>query len=232
MQKVEFISYELPYEVNEELKYLRTNIQFCGTDKKVLLFTSSVAGEGKSTTALRLAESLCELGKSVLLIDADLRRSMMKHKLTAPKNVQYGLSHYLSGMVPLTDVLCETTNSRLYALFAGHIPPNPSELLSSKRVDAMLKWAREQFDYVLIDSAPLGTVIDAAVLAPKCDGAVIVIEAERVPYKTVQSVITQLGDANCPVLGAVLNKVNYRSGRKYYSHYYRKYGYEYRREEK
>lgn len=230
MQKVELLSQELAYEVNEELKYLRTNIQFCGTDKKVIMFTSSIAGEGKSTVTLRLARSLCELGKNVLLVDADLRRSMLKHEITDPKAVQYGMSHYLSGMVALNDALTETDDPRLYILFAGQVPPNPSELLSGKRVDSLLTWARGQFDYILIDSAPLGTVIDAAVLAPKCDGTVIVVEADRIPYKTVQNVAQQLGDAQCPILGVVLNKVNYHSGRKYYSHYYRKYGYEYRKD--
>lgn len=229
MQKVEFISHELPYEINEELKYLRTNIQFCGTDKKVILITSTFAGEGKSTTTLRLAQSLCNLGKMVLLIDADLRRSLLKHETVDPKAVQNGLSHYLSGMVSLNEAICETNDPRLYVVFSGHVPPNPSELLSNKRVDSLMSWAREQFDYVLIDSAPLGAVIDAAVLAPKCDGAVIVIESDRIPYKTAQSVVQQLDDAGCPVLGAVLNKVNFRNGRKYYNHYYRKYGYEYKK---
>lgn len=221
MQKVNVISHELPYEISEELKYLRTNIQFCGTDKKVILLTSSVAGEGKSSTSLRLAQSLCKLGKMVLIVDADLRRSMMKHEVVDPKAIRYGLSHYLSGMVQLNEAVCETNDPRLYMVFAGPVPPNPSELLSNKRVDSLLNWAKEQFDYVLLDSAPLGVVIDAAVLAQKCDGAVVVVEADRIPYKTAQSVVQQLEDANCPVLGVVLNKVNFHSGRKYYNHYYK-----------
>ena len=223
MQKAELIVRELPYTVNEELKYLRTNIQFCGAEKKVILFTSSLAGEGKSTLILRLGKSLCELGKNVLLVDADLRRSKLQYEVKDPAQVRYGLSHYLSGMVPLNDALTETDNPRLYVLFAGQVPPNPSELLSGKRVDTLLSWAREQFDYVLIDTAPLGAVIDAAVLAPKCDGSVIVIEAGRVPYRTVQNVARQLTDAGRPILGAVLNKAASRSGKKYYSHY--DYGY-------
>lgn len=222
MQKIQLIPQVLSYEGNEELKYLRTNIQFCGADKKVILFTSSLAGEGKSTITLRLAKSLCELGKNVLLLDADLRRSSMKNAVSDPEQVQNGMSHYLSGMVSLNEALTQTDDSRLYMIFAGQTPPNPSELLAGKRVESLLNWAKEKFDYILIDTAPLGTVIDAAVLAPRCDGAVVVIESERIPRKAVQSVVRQLNDAGCPILGAVLNKVNDHSSRKSYSHYYRK----------
>lgn len=232
MQKVVFKPHELPYEVNEELKYLRANIQFCGVDKKVILMTSSVSGEGKSTLTRELAKSMAELGKRVLLIDSDLRRSMLKNEVQNREAIRYGLTHYLSGMASLDEALAVTEEPVMYVLFAGPVPPNPSELLSSKRVDQMLDWARTQFDYILIDSAPLGTVIDAAVLAPKCDGSVIVVEAERVPYRAVQNVAHQLKGANCPILGVILNKVNYNSSRKYYNHYYRKYGYEYKNSEK
>lgn len=228
MQKVVLKSRELPYEVNEELKYLRTNIQFCGAEKKVILFTSSIAGEGKSTTVLNLAKAMTELGKRVLLIDADLRKSRLKSQLQDPKAFQYGLAHYLSDMASAADSICATDNPYLFLYLSGHVPPNPSELLASSRMQKLLDWARTQFDYVLIDSAPLSAVIDAAVIAPKCDGAIVIIESEKIPYRVVQNVVDQLRNSGCTVLGAVLNKVNTASTGKYYNRYYRKYGYEYK----
>lgn len=219
MQNIELKPHELPYEVNEEIKYLRANIQFCGTDKKVILVTSSFRGEGKSTICLNLAKSMAEMGKRVLLVDADLRRSMLKRDFVSKGKVKNGLTHYLSGMAELFDVLTEIREPFMYIIFAGPVPPNPSELLSNSRVDELLKWAREQFDYVIIDSAPLGMVSDAASLVQKCDGAAVVIEAGKIPYKIVQNVTRQLQDANCPVLGVILNKVDQNSGNRYYSKY-------------
>lgn len=227
MQTVELKSHEVSYAVNEEIKYLRANIQFSGADKKVILMTSAISGEGKSTISLRLAQSLTELGKTVLLIDADLRRSVLRNELVNKADVNYGLSHYLSGMASVEEVFTAAGTPPLYMILAGPTPPNPSELLASQNLDTLLEWARQQFDYVLIDTAPLGTVIDAAVIAPKCDGAAIVIESGRVPRRVAQSVVQQLRDANCPVLGVILNKVDTHTGRKYYSHYYHREGYEY-----
>lgn len=226
MQEVTLKAHELPYEVNEEIKYLRANIQFSGVDKKVILFTSVSASEGKSTVALELAKSLAEMGKRVLLLDTDLRRSELKHQIVNRADVQHGLTHFLSGLAPIGDVLCMTGEPVLYIVFAGPAPPNPSELLTNRYIDTLLEWSRKEFDYILVDSAPLGTVIDAAAIAPKCDGAVLVVEAEKVSYKAAQSVVQQLKNAGCPVMGVVLNKVNYKSHKRYYSHYYRKYEYD------
>lgn len=227
MQKVTLKPHELPYQINEEIKYLRANIQFCGDDKKVILFTSSIASEGKSTISLELAKSMAQMGKRVLLLDADLRRSMLKHQVVNRETIKLGLSHYLSGMANLEDVLCVTESPVMYTIFAGPVPPNPSELLASKRVEALLEWARKQFDYVLVDAAPLGTVIDAAVLANQCDGSAVVVEAGKISRRTVQGVVQQLKDAGCPVLGVILNKVEKAHGRSYYNH-----NYEYRKEYK
>lgn len=231
MQKVTLKPHELPYQINEEIKYLRANIQFCGDDKKVILFTSSVASEGKSTITLELAKSMAQMGKRVLLLDTDLRRSMLKHQVVNRETVKLGFSHYLSGMANLEDVLCVTDNPVIYVIFAGPVPPNPAELLASKRVPALLDWARKQFDYVLVDAAPLGSVIDAAVLANQCDGAAVVVESGKISRRVVQGVLQQLKDAGCPVLGVILNKVDKPHGRSYYNYKY-KYNYEYRKEDK
>ena len=215
MQKVSFKPHELPYQITEQIKYIRANIQFCGDEKKVILFTSTTASEGKSSLTLELAQSMAELGKRVLLVDADLRRSTLKSKVANREAVRLGLSHYLSGLANLDESLCVTDEPVMYMLLAGPVPPNPAELLAGRRLDALLDWGRKQFDYILVDTAPLGTVSDAALLARKCDGAVVVIEAAKIPYRAVQGVVQQLRDANCPVLGAVLSKVENASSRNY-----------------
>lgn len=229
MQKVSFKPHELPYQISEQIKYIRANIQFCGDEKKVILFTSTTASEGKSSLTLELAMSMAELGKRVLLVDADLRRSTLKSKVANREAVRLGLSHYLSGLANLDESLCVTDEPVMYMLLAGPVPPNPAELLAGRRLDALLDWGRKQFDYILVDTAPLGTVSDAALLARKCDGAVVVIEAAKIPYRAVQGVVQQLRDANCPVLGAVLSKVENASRRNYK---YTKYAYQYTADDK
>ena len=227
MQKVTLKPHELPYEINEEIKYLRANIQFCGDDKKVILITSSIASEGKSTITLELAKSMAQMGKRVLVIDSDLRRSMLKQQIANRDTIKQGLSHYLSGMASLEDVLCVTDSPVMYVIFSGPVPPNPSELLASKRMGALLDWARNQFDYILVDAAPLGNVIDAAVIAPQCDGSAVVVESGKMSRRIVQGVVQQLKDAGCPVLGVILNKVEKAHSRSYHN-----YKYEYRKEYK
>ncbi len=229
MQKVNFKPHELPYQISEQIKYIRANIQFCGDEKKVILFTSTTASEGKSSLTLELAKSMAELGKRVLLVDADLRRSTLKSQVANREAVRLGLSHYLSGLANLDESLCVTDEPVMYMLLAGPVPPNPAELLAGRRLDALLDWGRKQFDYILVDTAPLGTVSDAALLARKCDGAVVVIEAAKIPYRAVQGVVQQLRDANCPVLGAVLSKVENASSRNYK---YTKYAYQYTADDK
>lgn len=214
---------KLSYECDEAYKTLRTNLQFCGDDKKTIVLTSCTPDEGKSTVILHLAISLAEAGKKVLLIDGDLRKSVMTGNFSIPGEVK-GLTHFLSGQTYLKDVICETDVKNLDIIFAGPVAPNPAELLGERQFAEMLKYGRAQYDYVLIDSPPLGSVIDSAIIAKGCDGAIIVIEAEVISYRFVQEIKAQLEKSNCPILGTILNKTDIRE-QKYYSRYYnRKYG--------
>ena len=222
MQLVELEHHELPYEINEELKVLRTNLQFCGTEKKVIMLTSTFNGEGKSTISLYLARSITELGKRVLLIDADMRKSVLEKKLIKGKN-RYGLSHFLSGQCTAKEPLCQTENENMMVFFAGEVPPNPAELLARESFRELLDVARSTFDYVIVDSPPLGMVVDATVIAQHCDGAIIVMETGKIHYRTARDVVAKLNNTHCPVLGAVLNKVDWK--RKYYGSYDKRYGY-------
>lgn len=223
MQRVKLKTGKLDYESAESYRTLKTNIQFCGEDKKTIVLTSCTPDEGKSTVVLYLAMSLSESGKRVLLIDGDLRKSVMIGNFAVSRELK-GLTHYLSGQAEAEEVICTTNMEKLDVIFAGPFPPNPTELLGSDRFKELLKTKREEYDYILIDSAPLGSVVDCAVIAGECDGAIIVIEAECISYRFAQEIKEQLDRSGCPVLGAILNKVDTRS-QKYYNYYYgRKYG--------
>lgn len=224
LQRVSLERAELPYEINEEMKTLRTNLQFCGTDKRVVLFTSSISGEGKSTTVLNLCRAFADQGKSVLLLDADLRKSVLNRKVVHSGRPSYfGLSHYLSGQCEMNSIIYETDTPGMAVIFAGFVPPNPAELLSGERMAALLAATKKAFDYVLVDCAPLGMVVDAAIVAPLCDGAVIEIEAGTIKYRLAQEVVSKMQNTRCPILGVVLNKVDRRKSSKYYGKYYGRY---------
>lgn len=211
------------YYVSEALNTLRTNIEFSGADNKVLLFTSAGPGEGKSTVAYSLAQSFAQNGKRVLFIDADMRKSVFSGKIRSGGKTLKGLSHYLSGQASVEEVLTRINGSSLYAIFSGPVPPNPTELINTDRFKKFIKKSREEFDYVIIDSPPLGFVIDSAILGTASDGAVIVMESEKTSKRHLKEVIEQLNKADCKILGAVLNKVNYGGGSYYYKNHYGKY---------
>lgn len=209
------------YGVREALKTLRTNIQFCGDDKQVLLVTSCLPGEGKSSSSMNLARSLSELNKAVLLIDADMRKSVLAARLKVGK-VNKGLSHFLSGQCPLAEAVVATNVPKLHMLFSGPLVPNPTELLSTERFRLMLESFRKVYDYIIIDSPPLGLVIDSAIIGQQCDGAIIVLESAKTKYRLAREVKENLSKSGCPLLGVVLNKVDHRRNSGYYGKYYGK----------
>lgn len=222
MKRISLKKHEWSYGVTEEINTFRTNLQFAGIDKKVILGTSCTAGEGKSTMLQRLAVSLTEIGKKVLLIDADMRKSVLITEVESG-TVDRGLSHYLSGQCNLADVVYGTDVKGLHILFAGPVPPNPTELLASDLFDETIRSFRDIYDYVLIDSAPLGLVVDAAIIAKSCDASVLLVESGSVKYRFAQSVKEKLEVSGCPILGVVLNKVDRTKSGKYYGRYYKKY---------
>lgn len=212
----------LNYASKEEMKTLRTNILFCGDDKQVIMVTSAVMGEGKTQVSTYLAASLAELKKKVLIIDMDLRKSVMASRLKA-QGIDKGLSHLLSGQAAMTDVVYATNVSRLHVIFSGPYAPNPTELLSGERFQKMLSSLRTLYDYIIIDAPPLGMVVDAAIIAKSCDGSVLVLESGSIKYRMAQSVKAKLEGTGCPILGVVLNKVDRKKTGGYYGRYYGKY---------
>lgn len=217
------------YYYEEAMKTLRTNIQFSGKNNKVILITSSHSGEGKSDISFNLAVNLGKAGKKVLLIDADIRKSVYKTQYSI-KEETLGLSQYLSGQVEKIDEIVYKTNyENLYMILSGPYAPSPTEMLGDEQFGQLLKAARQVFEYVLIDTPPLGMVVDAAVIGQYCDGAVLVVESGSTSYHVCRKVKDQLEKSGCKILGAIINKVDYES-RRYISGMYR-YGYGYKRPE-
>ena len=212
------------YFYEEAIKTLRTNLQFSGKSNKVVLLTSVHSNEGKSDISFNLAVELGKAGKKVLLIDADIRKSVYKSRYSIKEETQ-GLSQYLSGQVEQIDqVVCKTNYDNLYMILAGPYAPNPTEMLGDEQFGQLLKAARQVFEYVIVDTPPLGTVVDAAVIAQYCDGALMVIESDSTSYRACQKVKNQLERSGCKILGAVLNKVSSKGRSSYYSRYGRYYG--------
>lgn len=219
---------QLDYFSNEEYKKLRTNLQFCGSDKKVIALTSCLPNEGKSSVSLNLAVSIAESGKKTLYIDADLRKSVLKARVRVKDKIK-GLTHYLTAQSEEKNIIYSTEFPMLDLIFAGPVPPNPAELLGGRLFGELLQHERKSYDYIIIDTPPLGSVIDCAVIAKECDGVIMVIETNRISYKLAQEVKEQLEKTGCPILGAVINKVEIsKSG--YYGKY-KQYG-EYRKAKK
>ncbi len=210
----------------EIYRTLRTNIEFTGVENRVIAVTSCMPNDGKSTVAYQLACAFAESDKKVLLIDADLRKSVMVSRLKL-SGQQKGLSHFLSGQADVGDVLYSTNQKNLYMMPSGVFPVNPTELLGNERFHKLLKAVKESFQYVIVDTPPLGSVIDAAVAAQKCDGAILVLSANETSRNLARNVVDQLQAARVKILGAVLNKVNVKQNGqygRYYGAYYGHYG--------
>ncbi len=210
------------YFYEEAIKTLRTNIQFTGKNVKTIMFTSCFPNEGKSDVTFQLCQEIGNMGKRVLLIDADIRKSAYVSRYRIKQKVN-GLSQYLSGQLAKEFLIYQTNFLNVDIIFAGPMAPNPSELLEEEAFRELLAEVRGYYDYIIIDTPPVGSVIDAAIIAKESDGAVLVIESERVSYKVAQKSMEQLEKTGCKILGAVLNKVNIEKNK-----YYEKYDYYYK----
>lgn len=210
---------------SEAYKRLRTNIQFCGSNVKTIALTSCIPNEGKSTVAMNLAASMAATGKRVLFVDADLRKSVLVGRYKINQQIK-GLTHYLSGVDEMKDIVYATNITNMHVIFSGPVPPNPAELLDGDEFKKMISSARRVYDYVILDTPPLGSVIDAAIIAAQCDGAILVVSQGTVSRKNLKKTVEQLEKAECRILGAVLNKVDLSEDGyygKYYSNYYGSY---------
>ena len=204
----------LDYAGNEAFNTLSTNLSFAGASVKKIMITSCHAAEGKSYLSINLMRTLAQRGIKVALVDADLRRDGK------------GLSHFLAGMVGMDEVIYQTDIPNAIMVPVGRDVPNPLALLTNSHFAELLDMLARMADYVIVDAPPVGVVIDAAEIAKACDGTLIAVNYNDVSRQELLDVKQQTG---CPILGTVLNQVDYDNymGRKYYKSYskYGKYGY-------
>lgn len=205
---------------SEAYRSLRTNIQYSSIDKnlQIIVVTSSIPGEGKSTIALNLAYSMSEMNKKVLLIDADLRRPTIHKKLNISNLV--GLTDGIIQKLELKDIV-QKINDNLHVMTAGKIPPNPAEIVGSEAMTALLNYFREIYDYIIVDTPPVLSVTDSQLLALKADGTLLVVREGFVKAKLVRLAYEELEKVHVNIVGTVLNDSEEKS--KISSEYYYKY---------
>lgn len=239
MKSIEFTRFDkLDYLGTEGLNTLCTNLTFAGENVRRIMLTSCHSAEGKSFVSMNLMRSFAELGKLVVLVDADLRRSMIatKYGVRYQGQEREGLTHYLAGMCEPENVLYETNIPNAYFVPVGQTVSNSLALLSSPKLEHLLKWLSESFDYVLVDAPPVGMIIDAAEIAKSCDGVLFLVNYNTVGRQEMLEAVHQIQRTGCQVLGAVLNNVSMGSysNKKYYykSYYYSHYESDYDKEKK
>ena len=201
---------KLDYDIEEAFNKLATNITFCGDDMKILLITSCREHEGKSTLCFLTWKKLAEMGYRTLMIDADLRRSIFRNRFRMVfQGDEYGLSHYLtrSGLA-VEDAVYRTNIPNGYWIPAGRNVLNSLQLLSGKKLEVMLSELKKEYDYVIIDSPPIGAIVDAATIARCCDGAMLVVRHNSTTKQEVLYAKDQIEKSGCPVLGTILNDVS------------------------
>ena len=218
---------ELDYACNEAMNTLCTNLIFSGSNYKKIMVTSCMPNEGKSFLSMNILRTLAGMGKRVVLVDADLRKSILRSRYQIiDDGAGLGMTNYLAGRCDVDDVFYATNIPNAYMIPSGRDVVNSLPLLSTPTLGLLLDAMAESFDYVIIDVPPIGLIIDAAMIAKACDGAVLVVSDNAVTRRDLNDTKNQLIKADCPILGCVLNKVSFgsRGSKKYYyKTYYQSY---------
>lgn len=202
--------------IAEQYRTIRTNLQFASVDHplQTILITSSSPAEGKSITAANLAVVYAQQGKRVLLIDADLRKPTV-HYTFRLNNIR-GLSNILVGESTLEDMVEDSSIDHLDVLTCGPIPPNPSELLGSKRMDSLIEHAKTIYDIIIFDTPPILAVTDAQILANYVDGTLLIIRSGITEYEMAIKAKEALQQTTAKILGTVLNDREKKAANSYY----------------
>ncbi|WNQ10833.1 CpsD/CapB family tyrosine-protein kinase [Paenibacillus aurantius] len=205
--------------IAEAYRTLRTNIEFSAVDEeiRVIMINSAQPGEGKSTTAANLAAAYALSGKKVLLIDADLRKPTVHHIFGLSN--RFGVTNLLTTPADFKEAVRETHVDNLHVLTSGPTPPNPSELLGSKKMENLVHALKEAFDVLIIDTPPTLAVTDAQIVAALCDGVLLVLESGRIKREIARKAKANLEHVNARILGIVLNNVKRRDGDAPYYYY-------------
>ncbi len=217
----------LDYAGDEAMNTICTNLAFSGRNLKKIVFTSNVQSEGKSWMAMHILANLAQRGRRVVLVDADMRRSFMMQRYKIEVSGELlGLAHYLTGQCELGDAIYQTNLYGACIIPAGRDVTNPVSLVDTPYFTQMIDLLSEQFDMVIVDAPPIGMVIDAAEIAACCDGSVLVVEYNKTHLRDVRECKRQMEQSGTPVLGCILNKVNFAGisakkyyNKSYYSHY-------------
>jgi non-specific protein-tyrosine kinase len=210
--------------LSEAYRVLRTNLGFSAIDGELrsILVTSGSPGEGKSTTVANLAIVMAQAGKRVVVVDSDLRRPV-QHKILSVGNNRGLTTALLDNETPATFHLQNTKIRGLRVLSSGPIPPNPAEILSSQRMGQLIEELYKEADFLIFDTPPVLTVTDAAVLAPKTDGAIFVVHVGKTRRETLTQAVERIKKTNASPLGVVLNRIKPSHGSYYYYQYYNTY---------
>ncbi len=224
----------LDYSASEAINMICSSITFAGKNTKKIAVTSYEAGNGKTYVTLQVAVEMAGRGKKTLLIDCDLRKSVMvgRYGIELSGDKQ-GMAHYLSGQCGVDRIIYKTNIPNLSYIPVGRDVKTPLPLLTSGDFGKLLKSLDAEYDFILIDTPPIGMVVDAAEIAQKCDASILVLEYNQSTLRALHTMQKLLEQANSPILGCVINKMAVRSlGKKHYYYYYGAYGYGYGTEEK
>ena len=225
---------DAPFEYIEAFKELRTNLHFVTSQNKEegkcwkIIVTSSVPGEGKSTTAINVALALAQSKSKVLLVDADMRNPVLRKYLRLEQKNETGLSALLSNGAKISDCLLRTEYG-VDVIANGPTPPNPAELIKSDAMHSLLKGAESHYDYIIFDTPPVGVITDAAALSPLCDGVLYVVRHAYASKKLVKNAMQKLQMVDAKVLGTVMTQYDLpkHTGSRYSRYGKHKYGYGY-----
>ena len=212
----------VPPAFSEAMRGIRTSVIFSSAadGSRTVMVTSTAPSEGKTVVSSNLADALAQAEQRTLIIDGDMRRPRVHEVFELSQ--EPGLSNVLVGAVDVKSAIRATSNAFLSVLPAGHIPPNPAELLGSARYRRLLEDLGKDYDWIIVDAPPVMAVTDAAVVSNGVGGVVFVVGAEMTPRRTAQTALEQLSRARAKVIGAVLNRVNVHRHSYYYAQYYRK----------
>lgn len=206
--------------ISESYRALRTNIEFSSIDEtlQVLMVSSAGPGEGKSTTITNLAITFAQSEKKVILIDADLRKPTAHHTFSLSN--RWGLSSVISQQSKLEEVIQASDIPNLDVMTSGAIPPNPAEMMGSKKMTSLLEQLRQMYDIILIDTPPLLAVTDAQIVATKSDGVILVVDQGKVKRDIASKAVKSLESVKARILGVVLNNVKRKANEEVYYYYY------------